>query len=340
MCLLITIPAGGPAWGRPGGIGMHGLGIKKFFVDYVVAFVLIFLSLYLLIGGITVIDMQVTASLPQSCSMDFPDEDVLHQLQEALSEREQCEMVLPCDGLQSVRCEAEMRASDLFFSFLKKDFLISKMFTNLEEPFGVASIKDTSTVRFPLSLIFFVVIYVVILVEAGAMLIALWRQRKLRETFSFPSGSRKYQLLTPVALAMLFTICVIAMNFLVSTIFGLPEQYGNRLSTALMTSIYGIAAIVVLAPLVEEVIFRGVLLRFFVEKKRAILGTFLVSLLFSIIHGFIKSDLVWQLYISSVYFTASLVLCWLYIKYRNLWFSIVFHSVYNSTMVILYKFMV
>jgi len=316
---------------------MYGLGVRKFFVDYFIASVLLVLSLYLFVGGIKVVDMQVTVGLVQSCSSGPPDQDVLQQLQEVLYENEQCEMLSPCDEWKIVRCEAELGASDLFVLYYKSDLLLNRVSSFLEESYGVWSQKDTSVLNFSPNLVMFFVAYAVILVEAGAMLIALWRQKQLKKTFSLPRGSKRHQLLTPLAIAVLFAICAMGLNVLIQSYIELPERFSDRLTTTLVNSVYGILAIVVLAPFVEEVIFRGVLLRFFVERNQLVLGSVLVSLLFSLLHGFVVSELLWQSYLSSVYFTASLVMCWLYIKQRNLWSPIIFHSGYNGMLVLAIK---
>ena len=105
----------------------------------------------------------------------------------------------------------------------------------------------------------------------------------------------------------------------------------------LLNSGPGLAFVILFAPLAEELIFRGVLLNFFIERNKAAIGTVLVSLLFSLLHGLHQESLGWQLYTSSFYFIMSLVLCHLYIARGSLWPPIVFHSAFNGTMAVLFR---
>jgi len=319
---------------------MQVLGLRKFFLDYLVASVILVLSLYFLFGGITALDTRAAVSLHQTCSATLSAEEVLHNLQGALRAGEHCEVITPCVEWQSVRCEGTLQASGLYKALLGSDLLVFRVKNSLSEPYGVIGYKDTSTFRLEPKWIFFLMVYALILIEAGAVLFALWRQNTLKQTFSLPAGSRKSQLFKPALFAVILGIAVVLMNFLVFTLFDYPQEEHQRIFTALLNSVYGIAIVVILAPLAEELLFRGVLFRFFIEKKRVLLGTVIVSLLFSVVHGFVEKDFGWQLYISSIYFFGSVILCRLYIKQKNLWSPIIFHSFYNSTMVVFYMILV
>ena len=126
------------------------------------------------------------------------------------------------------------------------------------------------------------------------------------------------------------------MNYLVFAWFEHPEVEAKEILTTLLKSVTGIITIVIVAPLAEELIFRGVLLRYFVERNKPLLGTILISLMFSALHGFLEQGLGWQLYVSTIYFIFSVLLCRVYIMQKTIWSPIVFHSAYNSTMVVLY----
>ena len=111
-------------------------------------------------------------------------------------------------------------------------------------------------------------VYVLILVEAGALFFALWRQKELKRTFSLPAGFKKDQILKPVLFAAILAILIMMMNYLVFTVFDYPETENRRIIGTLLDSAFGIVFVVIVAPLVEELTFRGVLLRFFVDRKR------------------------------------------------------------------------
>ena len=90
---------------------------------------------------------------------------------------------------------------------------------------------------------------------------------------------------------------------------------------------------ILIAPFVEELIFRGVFLRFFIERKQQILGVVLISILFGVLHGLREQNLAWQLYKSATFFVVSVIFCWSYIKQKNLWSPIILHGGYNATMI-------
>lgn len=319
---------------------MQSLGIKKFFLDYLIGSGLIFLSLFLLLGDMTALNTRATVGLYEECSPAFPAKDVLQSLQRILHVGEHCEVVSPCVKLQSVRCEGTVPVSGLFKTFLKNDLLVFRIKESLMESFSITAYKDSSTFRFPLSFIFLLLFYGVVLMEAGAMAFALWRQNKLKQTFSLPDGLMKDQMFKPAFFAILLAVMVVLLNYLVFNLFDHPEMENREVWRALLESVPGIIAIVILAPLAEELMFRGVLLRFFVEKKKLLLGTVIVSLLFAGLHGFNEPGSGWQLYRSGMFFVVSVSLCWVYIKRKNIWSPIVFHSAYNSSMVIFYMIFV
>lgn len=80
-------------------------------------------------------------------------------------------------------------------------------------------------------------------------------------------------------------------------------------------------ALVIIAPVVEEVIFRGLLLPAYVKRWGIWAGTLVTSLLFGLVH--------WQLNVGIITFIMGLLLAWLYLKSRSLWPAIMFHSLKN-----------
>lgn len=80
-------------------------------------------------------------------------------------------------------------------------------------------------------------------------------------------------------------------------------------------------ALVVIAPVVEESVFRGLMLPVFTARFGIIAATLITSTLFGIIH--------WQLNVGIVTGIMGLLLAWLYYKTRSLWPAIMFHSLKN-----------
>lgn len=93
-----------------------------------------------------------------------------------------------------------------------------------------------------------------------------------------------------------------------------------------------IAMTVILAPLVEECIFRGGFFCGFYRKNRYV-AYVLSIVLFSVYHvwqyAFAAQDPSYLLYAIS-YIPASFVLCWLYEKTGSIWTSIFFHMSFNA----------
>lgn len=80
-------------------------------------------------------------------------------------------------------------------------------------------------------------------------------------------------------------------------------------------------ALVVVAPIVEEVIFRGFMFRAYHRTFGAILGAILVSGLFGLAHG--------QLNVGLDTFILSLFLCYVRLKTDGLWAPIFLHAIKN-----------
>ena len=315
---------------------MQVLGIKKFFFDYLVAGGLLFLLFLLLLKNITVWDEGATIVLSQACSSSFPAEEVLQSMQDSLKDGESCSVISPCVEWQSIHCEQSVPVSSLLDGSLNGDTLVTRMRSSPVESFGISSHEVTTVEKASAGLLLLLLAYGLVLTEACAVLFALWRQRKLKQTLTLPPGSRKDQLLKPVFFATLLAIAIVLLNYLVYYQFDQPEAPGRENINLLFGSASGIFIAIFIAPIAEELLFRGVLLRFFVEKKMLLLGTVVVSLLFAVLHGFHEQSLGLQLYISTLYFIISVFLCRLYITQKNVWSPIVFHSAYNSTMVSLF----
>lgn len=281
-------------------------------------------------------EIQVTYSLLKSCSTVLPAEELMQKFRGVLRAGEHCEIVSPCVDWQEVRCEGALLTTDLYDAFLLRGYMHNRVLETLNESYNVFASKDTSTIKYEPTWVLFLMMYVFILIESVAVLFALWRQKALKQVFTLSRGLKKEQLLKPAVFAVILGISVVMMNYVVFGLFDYSAVKDQQMMDTLLNSAYGIVFTVVVAPLAEELTFRGVFLRFFIDRKRLLLGTLVVSLIFSAFHGFLEKSLGWQLYISSIYFVGSVFLCRLYIKQKTLWSPIVFHSAYNSTMVVFY----
>lgn len=312
---------------------MQSLKVKKFFLDYLIGSVLIVVLFIVLIGNFTIMDTKGFLTLGKACPSSGTSQDILDSAQLVLRNDEQCEFVRPCEELLRLRCEGTAKVLDIPKQLFAMDLLIMRVKNQLMDQYVFAGYSDKSTFRVPIGLVMFFLFYLAVLVEAGAVLFALWRQKLLRQTFSLPSGSRTSQLLNPLLFGIFLALLMLAVNFQVDRMFEYPNVERVQVSLAFFQTVTGIIAAILVAPLVEEMIFRGVLLRFFIDRKRQLLGVALTSVFFALLHSLPEEELGWQIYRFAGYFMVSAVLCWVYIRQKNLWSPIVFHSGYNATMI-------
>ena len=111
----------------------------------------------------------------------------------------------------------------------------------------------------------------------------------------------------------------------------LPENY-NELFKSMMGHDLGFLAIGILAPLAEEMVFRGAILRTLlsaVGKQRRWLAIGITALLFAVIHGNLAQGF--------GAFFLGLLIGWMYYRTGSIVPGVVFHWVNNSIAVILYR---
>jgi len=312
---------------------MHSLRIRKFFLDHLIGAGLIIALSYVLIGNFTIMDTRGVLTLAEACSSSSLPQDILDSVQLVLRNDEYCEIVEPCEQFRSLRCSGTAKVSDVPMHVFAQDLLIKRVQRHLMKQYGFAGYSDKSTFRVSGSLFPFFLVYAFVLLEAGAMMFALWRQKLIRQTFSLPIGPTKDQLFKPMLFGVFLALAILAIGYQVDRLFGYPDIEQTRANLAVYKTTSGIVMAILAAPFAEELIFRGVLLRFFLERKRRLLGIIFISVLFSVLHGFSEETIGWQLYKSSTYFLLSVIFCWSYIKQKNLWSPIILHGGYNATMV-------
>ncbi len=308
------------------------LKIKVFVLDYLLSYALIFALFMIIAAQIPVIDTKIEISLSTQCDDTQAAAEILGSASSVLKQAESCNLKLPCTEWQKLECQVNGTSlGSLVLGPFTGDALMARV-TGAMKPYGLWAYRDKSILLIPMGIVLMVIIYGFILIKATAGMFALWRQKLLYQTLSFPVTNRRKVLLYPALIAI---FCALFTGFLGSAleqIFSWPDSESSSLVLGVLTTPVGVFAGVVLAPFVEELLFRGILLRFFVERGRLILGSIVVSLAFMLFHGLVSTELVWQLFSYASYFLVSLILCWVYIKNRSLWSPIIFHSAYNSVL--------
>lgn len=134
------------------------------------------------------------------------------------------------------------------------------------------------------------------------------------------------------ALLYLITALLIASmgcwtNYL-NELLHLPDHMGEVFH-AMLNSPIGIASVVVLAPFVEELLFRGGIQGYLMERWKNPAGSIVVaSLIFGAVHGNPVQI--------PFAFVTGLALGWVYYRTRSLWPGIWMHFINNGSSVLLY----
>lgn len=133
-------------------------------------------------------------------------------------------------------------------------------------------------------------------------------------------------ILTSIGVAMFANLPAGALKNLLSNI-GIQTAEGSLPSQmSAEVVIPHILAIVVIAPLVEEFVFRGVILTYLEKHHGQLFAVLTSGVLFGLMHGDIISVLVTS--------AAGIVFGLTYVKTRNLWVTVVIHFLYNSLAVL------
>ena len=93
--------------------------------------------------------------------------------------------------------------------------------------------------------------------------------------------------------------------------------------TRLMSGSFpSVVTVCILAPFIEEMLFRGIFLRGFLQKYSITKSILFSAILFAIYHG--------NIYQMPVAMVLGIFSGWLYVKTRSLWPCIIAHGSYNS----------
>ena len=145
------------------------------------------------------------------------------------------------------------------------------------------------------------------------------------DTFNSFKSKVKYKevlTLSILDLVMVFSICAIAISI---TYKINPKMLDSILSEpvtnpSIISSIFLCTFTVILAPIIEEIVFRGILLRRISFKFGVRKGVILSSIVFAVLHpelGHIFS------------FIAGVVFSLIYLKYKNILINIITHACHN-----------
>lgn len=111
--------------------------------------------------------------------------------------------------------------------------------------------------------------------------------------------------------------------------FPAEEDEYYALTRMFSGGIVSIITVCVIAPLIEEMLFRGIILRSFLVNYSVASSILLSSLLFALFHLTITQI--------PVAFIVGCLFGWLYVKTRSLWPSILGHFLYNSFAIFLWS---
>lgn len=166
-----------------------------------------------------------------------------------------------------------------------------------------------------------------------------WHQVNWRDAFGLHRAELNRVSFLAVRVVILFLPIAWSLQYASVTILtriGWPP--GNEAAVTVLASaqlwwlrIYLCVFTIVVGPVAEEFIFRGMLYPFFKQRSHPVLAWLLVSFLFALVH--------WDAGTFAALFVLALALTWLYEKTDNLLAPIVTHAIFNTVnLILLYYF--
>lgn len=168
----------------------------------------------------------------------------------------------------------------------------------------------------------------IVVLASGVIFSVLMHYKRLRYRALFHSGAISVQaVMLRLGIPLLLIVpglvmAVVALNALIQSIWPSFDAQSSLADVAKLNPLISWVTICVLAPVLEEMLFRGIILRSFLQqysRRAAIIGS---ALLFGAAH------------LNGPQFVAGAVLgCvlgWLYERTRSLWPCIFLHAVYNA----------
>lgn len=167
--------------------------------------------------------------------------------------------------------------------------------------------------------------------HAGILATWLLRRRGLRRLA--PRGGRTRSL----ALAVAGALAAVAISVLLSLLGSAGGEQVVPSNAAPLAELsrrpwLGVALIVILAPLAEELLMRHMLLRRFVVAGRPLLGLLLTSLLFALLHEPGAEDRGTLAYVSALTIYAAMSVCYgaVYLATGRYWAAALAHALNNT----------
>jgi uncharacterized protein len=175
----------------------------------------------------------------------------------------------------------------------------------------------------------------VVVVGNGMLFVWLMAYKRINYRSLFhPSRSSVASTLITVTVPTLMIVpglVVLAgtVNSVVLSLFPMSDDEGARFAEMMDESFIAVLSGCVLAPVLEEMLFRGVILRSFLRQYSRTKAILLSSMLFAIAHL--------NIYQVATAFAIGIVAGWLYERCRSLWPCIVLHAAYNAFVTMAYN---
>lgn len=164
------------------------------------------------------------------------------------------------------------------------------------------------------------------LIGLGLIYILLRRRNVSLKEFGFRRFSPKVALMSLAIAVVIMIVGTVIVFAIVSALY--PQVDLNQAQDVVFKNaasvpqiILAFIALVIIAPLAEESIFRGLLLPAFAKKIGFIGAAIVTSIMFGAVHG--------QLNVAIVTFVLGLLLAWMYKRTDSLWPAIMLHSLKN-----------
>lgn len=164
------------------------------------------------------------------------------------------------------------------------------------------------------------------LIGLGLIYILLRRRKVSLKEFGFRKFSPKVAF---ISLAIALVVMIVGTLIVFAIVSALYPQVDLEQSQDVVFKnavnipqiVMAFLALVVIAPVAEESIFRGLLLPAFAKKIGFVAAAIVTSIMFGAVHG--------QLNVAIVTFVLGLILAWMYKRTDSLWPAIMLHSFKN-----------
>jgi uncharacterized protein len=196
--------------------------------------------------------------------------------------------------------------------YLLKDFIARIVFSN---------INPSTPHKYLLGVIVTVLSSVIII--SAIMVLNKSEYTQLFHFSHIPVPQLIKSIIIPLAVACLGLITLDSILGSVTTfLFPLSDHFKSFLSWIDTPSILSIVYGVVLSPVLEEILYRGIFLKSFIKQYKVSTALVASSFLFAILHGNIHQGV--QAFLGGIFFG------WLFIQAQSLWPTIIAHFILNS----------